>query len=48
MNTKYDIRFWQDNQWAVYPKGEYGDYLFRGNLEEVNAWLSLKEKGFDL
>jgi hypothetical protein len=49
MNDKYEIRFWMDNEWAVYEKGKYDDnYLFKGSLEEVNAWLSLKEKGFDL
>jgi hypothetical protein len=45
----YEIRFWQDNEYAVYSKDvEALDYLFRGTLEEVNAWLSLKERGFNL
>ena len=48
MNEKYDIRFWQDNIWAVYQKDEYGSYLFKGTIEEVNAWLDLQEKGFYL
>lgn len=49
LNHKYDIRFWQDNEWAVYRKDEpESDFLFKGTLEEVNAWLSLKEKGFDI
>jgi len=48
MNEKYEIRFWQDSEWAVYEKGSYGDYVFKGTLEEVNAWLSLREKGFEI
>lgn len=49
MNDKYEIRFWQDNQYAIYYKDNLeGDYIFRGTLEEVNAWLSLKEKGFEI
>lgn len=49
MSDKYEIRFWQDNEYAVYEKDTYdGNYLFKGTLEEVNAWLSLKEKGFNL
>ena len=48
MESKYIIRLWQDNIYAVYSKeDQYGDYLFKGTLEEVNAWISLKEKGFD-
>lgn len=47
MNNKYEIRYWQDNEWAIFLKGEYGNPLFIGSVEEVNAWLSLKEKGFD-
>ena len=47
MNEKYDIRFWQDDRWAVYHKEE-NEHLFIGTLEEVNAWLELKEGGFDL
>lgn len=40
-----------DDEYAVYHKDDnynYNDYLFKGTLEEVNAWLSLKEKGFDI
>ena len=50
MNEDYEIRFWQDKEWAIYRKGSSfnSDFLFRGTLEEVNAWLSLREKGFDL
>lgn len=49
MSDKYEIRFWQDNEYAVYYKGVIeGDYLFKGTLEEVNAWISLKEKGFEI
>lgn len=49
MKEKYEIRIWQDNEYAVYEKNDsYGDYVFKGTLEEVNAWLSLKEKGFEV
>lgn len=48
---KYEIRHWQDNEYTVYEKDSYGiisnHYAFRGTLEEVNAWISLKEKGYD-
>lgn len=48
-SEKYEIRFCQDNELAVYLKGDYeGDYVFKGSLEEVNAWLGLKEKGFEI
>lgn len=48
MKQKYEIKHWQDDQYAVYTMGEYNDYLFKGTLEEVNAWISLKEKGYDI
>lgn len=48
MNNEYQIRIWQDNIYAVYKIGDWHNYLFKGTLEEVNAWLSLKEKGFDI
>lgn len=48
MNEKYDIRIWQDDQYAVYEKDNYENYLFRGTIEQVNAWLSLQEKGFNI
>ena len=53
MNEKYEIGFWQDNIYAVYLKSDYlkgdrAEAVFRGTIEEVNAWLSLKEKGFDI
>ncbi len=48
MKEKYDISFYQDKQYAVYKKGEWDDILFLGTLEEVNAWISLQEKGFDI
>jgi hypothetical protein len=35
--------------YAVYLKDEIeGDYIFKGTLEEINAWLSLREKGFNI
>lgn len=49
MNEKYTIEHWADNIYAVYNIDEEdGKYVFKGSLEEVNAWLSLKEKGFNL
>lgn len=43
---KYEIRFYQDNIYEVYEEGVNGA-VFRGTLEQVNAWISLKQKGFD-
>lgn len=48
MNEKYDIRFEMDNEYGVYEKDSQGSPLFIGSLEEVNAWLSLREKGFNI
>lgn len=48
MEKEYEIRLWQDNVYAVYPKDNPTDYEFKGSLEEVNAWISLKEKGFNI
>jgi hypothetical protein len=52
-SEKYSIHVWQDNEYAVYPADYvYGlsddSYLFKGTLQEVNAWLELKEKGFNV
>ena len=47
MEQKYEIRHWQDTNYAVYLTGEYEDYLYRGSIEEVSAWITLKEKGFN-
>lgn len=48
MNEKYDIRFEMDNEYGIYEKYLEGDCLFKGNLEQVNAWISLREKGFEI
>jgi hypothetical protein len=51
MNEKYEIYHFQDNEYAIYFKGDIERgrlYQYRGNLEEINAWMSLKEKGFDI
>ena len=48
LSNKYDIRIWQDDTYAVYEKGKWNNYLFKGTIEAVNAWLSLNEKGFDI
>ena len=50
MNGKYIIRKHDDREYAVYLQTEHDIDLARvfiGSLEEVNAWISLKEKGFD-
>lgn len=44
---KYEITLWQDDEYAVYKEGAYEEYLFKGTLEEINAWISLKEKGYN-
>lgn len=47
MNEKYEIHHLKDNEYVVYEKDDQeGDTLFSGTLEQVNAWISLKEKGF--
>lgn len=49
MNEKYEISIWMDNIYAVYDKVNdpyHADYVFKGTLEEINAWMSLQEKGF--
>lgn len=48
MNEKYEIQFKAGNQWAIYKKGDTLDWVFKGSIEEVRAWMELKEKGFDL
>ena len=50
MKDLYDVIWWQDNEYAVYNKGESpdGEQLFVGTIEQVNAWLDLKAKGFNL
>lgn len=47
MSEKYDIGIWQDDTWAVYEKVSRRR-VFAGSLEEVHAWIALKEKGFDI
>lgn len=49
MKDEYEIKLWQDDIYAVYPKDtETFAYLFKGTLPEVNAWLDLKAKGFNI
>jgi hypothetical protein len=48
MEKEYEIRVWHDDQYAVYKKDKCSEYVFKGSLSEINAWISLKEKGFDL
>lgn len=45
---KYKIQLIMDSQYGVYlSDDEYCDTcLFSGCLSEVNAWLSLKDKGY--
>jgi len=46
--NKYKIRLWHDKQYAVYTLGSNSDPLFVGTTVEVHAWISLKEKGYDI
>jgi len=49
IKEKFEIRHWLDDIYAVYLKDDKSDnYLFKGTLSEIDAWLSLKQKGFDL
>ena len=49
MNNKYDVRLLQDNIYGLYILGDdYNDLIFKGTIEQVNAYLSLEEKGFIL
>lgn len=49
MKNKYTIEFWQDDEYVVYEVGGDPDrYVFKGTLVEVEAWISLKEKGFEI
>jgi hypothetical protein len=44
-----EISYWQDGDYYVHKKGDYCvKYLFKGNLEEINAWISLREKGYEI
>lgn len=55
---KYEIRSCGDREYAVYLNPKYhhkdtygmnnGDAIpeFSGKIEEVNAWISLKDKGY--
>lgn len=47
MNEKYEIRHFIDNQYAVYDKNG-NDILYKGDIVEINAWISMKEKGFNI
>lgn len=49
LNEKYDVRIDMDDLYTVNNKDDYSnDYLFRGTLTEVNAWLELQKKGFNI
>jgi len=50
MENKYEIVWMMDNQYAVYIRGAYEkghQYIFSGTLVDVNAWISLREKGYE-
>ena len=47
MEKEYTIRLIQDDRYGVYDK-DLGCERFEGTLDEVHAWIALKEKGFDL
>jgi len=46
---KYKIQLIMDNYYGVYLLDDTDyDCLFSGSLSEVNAWISLTEKGYNL
>lgn len=47
---KYKIQLIMDSQYGVYlADDDYcNDCLFSGSLSEVNTWLALKEKGYNI
>lgn len=47
MNDRYEVRLLMDRQYAVYDK-YMEENVYTGSLPEVNAWLDLKAKGFDV
>lgn len=47
LSEVYEIRIIEDDTWGIYEIGK-NKCLFSGNFSEINAWLSLQEKGFDL
>lgn len=42
---KYEIKFDMDNLYVLY---EDNVFIMRGTLENINAYISLKEKGFNI
>ena len=44
MNEKYEMRAWQDNIFAIYLKDVTTDYVYKGTIEECNAWIDLQSK----
>lgn len=49
MNNKYRYKIChlKDSEYEIVEM-ETEDCVFQWSLEEINAWISLKEKGFDL
>ncbi len=47
LQEQYTIRFWQDNTYQLVENSS-GDVILQSSLEEINAWLDLEAKGFDL
>ena len=48
---EYTISYWSDEDvWVIYYKGEQlrKSYLYKSTLSDVEAWLNLKEKGFNI
>lgn len=43
---KYEVILVQDNIYAVVLKWDWSNYLVRGSLVDINAWLSLRDKGY--
>lgn len=41
------IKLWRDNEYELYNENDLTEPLFMGTLEYINAWISLKEKGYN-
>ncbi len=47
MNDKYAIRFLMDDEYELVEKST-GKQVMTGSLQEINAYLDLEAKGFDI
>ncbi len=52
MHNIYEVKWLKDSEYVVYYWNPEGDYfnatpLFTGTITEVEAWVSLKTKGYN-